>query len=54
MPKAQIFNVTNTSFKLNAFRENKILAKISECTVYKELKWKSFEDTFDSEKYCIQ
>ena len=31
MPKAQIFNVANMSFK--AIRENKILTKISEFTV---------------------
>ena len=32
MPNSRIFNVTNMS--LNTIRENKILAKISEFTVY--------------------
>ena len=32
MPKSQFLNVANISF--NAFRENKILAKISEFSIY--------------------
>ena len=33
MPQSRIFNDANMHF--NAFRENKILAKMSECTVAK-------------------
>ena len=47
MSLSRIFNVANSSF--DAFRENKVLAKISEFTVL-HYQWRKYRNPFSAEK----